>query len=74
VLTPGIAFDALGRRLGRGRGFYDRLLAQTTGTRCGVAFDQQVVDVVPVETHDVVLNCILTPTRWLNVAGPACGS
>ena len=65
VLVPGVAFDLQGRRLGRGKGFYDRLLALTQGTTCGVAFDEQVVEEVPVESHDVPLNCILTPTRWL---------
>jgi len=65
VLVPGVAFDAQGRRLGRGKGFYDRLLAQVRGTTCGVAFDEQIVEAVPVEPHDVRLNCILTPTRLI---------
>jgi 5-formyltetrahydrofolate cyclo-ligase len=70
ALAPGVAFDLHGRRLGRGRGFYDRLLAEFPGTACGVAFDQQIVGEIPVEPHDVVLSCILTPTRWQWVAGP----
>lgn len=65
VLVPGVAFDARGRRLGRGKGFYDRLLAGASGTKCGVAFDEQIVAEVPVLPHDVSVNCILTPTRWL---------
>lgn len=65
VLAPGIAFDLHGRRLGRGKGFYDRLLAAARGTLCGVGFDQQIVATVPVEAHDIMLNCILTPTRWV---------
>ena len=65
VLVPGVAFDARGGRLGRGRGFYDRLLAAVRGTKCGVAFDEQVVNAVPVGPLDVPLNCILTPTRWI---------
>jgi 5-formyltetrahydrofolate cyclo-ligase len=65
VLVPGVAFDARGGRLGRGRGFYDRLLAAVRGTKCGVAFDEQVVNAVPVGPLDVSLNCILTPTRWI---------
>ena len=65
VLVPGIAFDARGGRLGRGKGFYDRLLAGVRGTKCGVAFDEQLVDAVPVGPHDIRLNCILTPTRWI---------
>ncbi len=65
VLVPGIAFDTRGGRLGRGKGFYDRLLSAVNGTKCGVAFDEQIVDAVPVGPMDVRLNCILTPTRWI---------
>jgi 5-formyltetrahydrofolate cyclo-ligase len=65
VLVPGVAFDLQGRRLGRGKGFYDQMLAAVRGTTCGVAFDEQIVDTIPIEPHDVHLNCILTPTRWI---------
>lgn len=67
VLVPGVGFDLMGRRLGRGKGFYDRLLAQISGTKCGVGFDEQIVEAIPTESHDVHLNCILTPTRWIEV-------
>jgi 5-formyltetrahydrofolate cyclo-ligase len=65
VLVPGVAFDLRGRRLGRGKGFYDRLLADAGGLKCGVAFDEQIVTEIPVEPHDVSVDCILTPTRWI---------
>lgn len=65
ILVPGVAFDLRGRRLGRGKGFYDQLLALVGGTTCGVAFDEQIVGEIPVEPHDVAVNCILTPTRWI---------
>ena len=64
ILVPGVGFDLHGRRLGRGKGFYDQMLAAVRGTTCGVAFEQQIVREVPVEPHDIYLNCILTPTRW----------
>lgn len=67
VLVPGIGFDLAGRRLGRGKGFYDRLLAEVTGIKCGVALDEQVVSGLPEEPHDVPMNFVLTPTRWLPV-------
>ena len=67
VLAPGIAFDLHGRRLGRGKGFYDQMLAGVRGRTCGVAFDNQIVREIPVEPHDICVNCILTPTRWLEV-------
>ncbi|MBI3880968.1 MAG: 5-formyltetrahydrofolate cyclo-ligase [Verrucomicrobia bacterium] len=66
ALVPGVAFDAFGSRLGRGKGFYDRLLTVVTGVKCGVAFDSQVVATLPREPHDVTLNCLVTPTRWLD--------
>lgn len=65
VLVPGVAFDLGGRRLGRGAGYYDRLLSKVRGTACGIAFDEQISGELPVEPHDVFVDCILTPTRWL---------
>jgi 5-formyltetrahydrofolate cyclo-ligase len=65
VLVPGLAFDRHGYRLGRGKGFYDRLLAAVSGRTCGVAFDAQMISAIPVEPHDIRLNCILTPSLWL---------
>jgi 5-formyltetrahydrofolate cyclo-ligase len=67
ILVPGVAFDLRGRRLGRGKGYYDRLLAAMRGQTCGVAFDEQIVLQVPVEPHDSVVNWILTPTRWIEL-------
>jgi 5-formyltetrahydrofolate cyclo-ligase len=67
VLVPGLAFDRHGRRLGRGRGYYDRLLAEVPGTSCGVAFDEQLVASDPVGPLDVPLNCILTPSHWIEI-------
>ena len=67
ILVPGVAFDLHGRRLGRGKGYYDRLLGSVRGITCGVGFDEQIVSEVPVEPHDVRLNCILTPTRWIEL-------
>ena len=64
VLVPGVAFALDGRRLGRGKGFYDRLLMSVRGNKCGAGFDEQIVDDLPVEPHDIRLDCILTPTRW----------
>jgi 5-formyltetrahydrofolate cyclo-ligase len=73
LLVPGVAFDPSGFRLGRGKGFYDRLLASAAGIKCGVAFEQQLISVVPSEIHDVRVDTILTPTRWLKIE-PQTGS
>ena len=60
ALVPGVAFDAAGHRLGRGRGYYDRFLASLLSPRLiGVCFPFQRVAVVPVEAHDVVLDQII---------------
>jgi 5-formyltetrahydrofolate cyclo-ligase len=69
TLVPGVAFALNGNRLGRGKGYYDRLLEKIPGCKCGVAFDWQLTVDIPTEGHDVRLNCILTPTRWQAV-GP----
>ena len=67
VLVPGVAFDLNGSRLGRGRGFYDRLLAKTSGVKCGVGYDFQLLEEIPAEPHDAKVNFILTPTRCVKI-------
>ncbi|HTV43475.1 MAG TPA: 5-formyltetrahydrofolate cyclo-ligase [Candidatus Sulfotelmatobacter sp.] len=63
VLAPGVAFGLDGHRLGRGKGYYDRLLQNFSGMKVGIAFDEQVVEAVPSEPNDVRMDVILTPTR-----------
>lgn len=63
VLVPGMAFDLTGNRLGRGRGFYDRLLVGISGIKCGIAYDFQLLEKIPAETHDAKVDFILTPSR-----------
>jgi 5-formyltetrahydrofolate cyclo-ligase len=63
ALVPGVAFDLSGHRLGRGKGFYDRLLQDFTGKKMGIAFDEQIVDAVPAEKNDVRMDSVITPTR-----------
>ena len=67
-LVPGVGYDVNGRRLGRGKGYFDRLLAQVRGHKCGVALEWQVVAEVPVGPHDVRMNSLLTPLRWFRCA------
>ena len=59
ALIPGLAFDAQGHRLGRGKGYYDRFLAAFTGRTIGVCFDFQKVAEVPVDTHDIAVNQVV---------------
>lgn len=68
ALVPGVAFAPGGSRLGRGRGHYDRILKLVSGMRLGVAFDEQIVDALPSEPHDVRVHAVVTPGRWIGVA------
>jgi 5-formyltetrahydrofolate cyclo-ligase len=63
VLVPGMAFDLQGHRLGRGLGFYDRILAEASGVKCGVAYDFQLQETIPTEPHDAKVDFIFTPAR-----------
>ena len=62
VVCPGVAFTADGRRLGRGRGYYDRYLGDPAfrGFRVGVCSAHQLVDDLPVEPHDVRMDRVIT--------------
>ena len=62
VVWPGVAFTADGRRLGRGRGYYDRYLGDPAfrGFRVGVCYAHQLVDDLPVEPHDVRMDRVIT--------------
>jgi 5-formyltetrahydrofolate cyclo-ligase len=68
ILTPGLAFDRQRRRLGRGKGFYDRFLrgvrnAHPAGSgswAVGLSFAEQLVERVPVSDHDELLEGIVT--------------
>jgi len=61
ILVPGMAFDRFGRRLGRGGGYYDRLLSQFEGVRVGVCFEEQMLSEVPSEAHDLDVHFVITP-------------
>ena len=62
LLVPGVAFTCGGLRCGRGRGYYDRYLAQTAfrGFRLGVCFAHQLIDALPAEAHDVTMDCVVS--------------
>ena len=65
-IVPGLLFDAYGARLGHGKGFYDRILAQRKpgSVVAALAFDWQLSESpLPIEPHDVPMDFILTPTR-----------
>ncbi|MBQ0015759.1 MAG: 5-formyltetrahydrofolate cyclo-ligase [Bacteroidales bacterium] len=60
IIVPGVAFDTSGNRMGRGRGFYDRLLSTTPNAyKVGVAFGFQMVPQVPTEPHDLPMDKVI---------------
>jgi 5-formyltetrahydrofolate cyclo-ligase len=66
ILVPGLLFTKDGHRLGQGGGYFDRLLARMPGAvRVGLAFDEQVVDKLPIEVHDEPMDVIVTDARVL---------
>lgn len=71
VLMPALAVDPAGRRLGQGGGYFDRALAVTATLADGgpvlvaLVHDDEVVDEVPTEPHDRLVDAIVTPARVL---------
>ncbi|ULQ60385.1 5-formyltetrahydrofolate cyclo-ligase [Brucepastera parasyntrophica] len=69
ILMPGLAFSREGSRLGRGRGYYDRFLSDFLShfaerrreiTLAGVCWEAQIIEDIPVESHDIRVNCLCT--------------
>lgn len=67
IIVPGVAFDRKGRRLGRGKGFYDRLLKTAKATKIGIGYEFQLVEEVPSEAHDVAMDMIITENTTIIV-------
>lgn len=65
VVIPALAYDIAGHRLGRGGGYYDRFLPRLRpgAVRVGLVFDRQIVDFIPIETHDVAAHMVVTEQR-----------
>jgi len=62
AIIPGMAFDMTGNRLGRGRGFYDRLLIKLRPYNTyiiGVAFPFQILKEIPTNQTDIRMDCVL---------------
>lgn len=61
IIVPGVAFTRQGYRLGRGKGYYDRYMSQKgfRAYKIGVCYLQQIVETLPVETHDIRMDEML---------------
>ncbi|MCY4059899.1 MAG: hypothetical protein OXG44_18080, partial [Gammaproteobacteria bacterium] len=65
VLTPLVAFDGRGRRLGMGGGYYDRFFSATPNTaRVGIAHECQRAAALPTTSSDVSLTAVVTENGW----------
>jgi 5-formyltetrahydrofolate cyclo-ligase len=71
VLTPGLAFDRLGYRVGYGKGYYDRFLGRTgpRATRMALCFALQVVEAVPAASFDLPVDVIVTEEERIDCVG-----
>jgi 5-formyltetrahydrofolate cyclo-ligase len=69
VVTPGLGFDRNGNRLGRGGAYFDRFFAnkELKAVRCGFAFNEQVVEQLPVTEHDEPVDLIVTDMEVINI-------
>jgi 5-formyltetrahydrofolate cyclo-ligase len=76
VIIPGAGFDPAGDRIGYGGGYYDRLLA---GLKKDIpvvapAYEEQIIDSIPAEPHDVRVGVIVTDRRVIRCSGPSSNS
>ncbi len=60
VIVPAVAFDRHGNRVGRGKGYYDRLLENCRALTIGVGYEFQLVDEIDAEEHDIPLDFVVT--------------
>jgi len=71
VVAPALGFDRQGNRLGRGGSFYDRFFAnkELTASRCGLAFAEQVVELVPTTANDEPVEFVVTDEEVVHCNG-----
>lgn len=67
IIVPGVAFDHQGNRLGRGKGFYDRLLSSLPVPTIGICYGFQLKETIPVEPFDRKMDWIITEKEVLEV-------
>jgi 5-formyltetrahydrofolate cyclo-ligase len=68
ILTPLVAFDRCGNRIGQGAGHYDRAFARVPeARRIGVAWSVQEVAAIAADTWDVPLHAIITEKEWIDL-------
>lgn len=63
IITPGLAFDTIGNRIGYGGGYYDKLLKQTEAIKVAVGYDFQIFSRIQSDKHDIPVDYIVTPNK-----------
>lgn len=66
VILPGVAFDRSKRRLGRGKGYYDRYLKKNKRPKWGIGFDFQLYENIPSASFDVKMDKIVTASEIIS--------
>ncbi len=59
VIVPAVAYDRRGNRVGRGKGYYDRLLSRSKAVTIGVCYDFQLFDEIEAEEHDIPVHFVV---------------
>lgn len=67
VVVPAMAYDRQGNRVGRGKGYYDRLLADSKAIKIGVAYDCQLVDEIDTDSFDQPVDIVITQSRTYRI-------
>jgi len=72
IVVPGVAFDVHGRRIGYGKGFYDKTLhrLEGCGSLVGICYQFQLLEEIVAEPHDVLMDTIVTEQRWVRCHVP----
>ncbi len=69
IIVPAIAFDRKGNRIGRGKGYYDRLLKSAKGImKIVIGYDFQLIDDIESESHDIPVDVIITNKHLITVS------
>ena len=64
-LVPGVAFTVSGKRLGRGGGYYDKLLSKYPDTlKIGITFNERILQDLPTESHDISMDYVFTNDKY----------
>jgi 5-formyltetrahydrofolate cyclo-ligase len=66
--VPALAIDQRGNRLGKGKGYYDRALAEASAPVVAVVYEHELLESLPAEAHDKAVNFAVTPAQTIQFA------